>query len=166
MATTGREGMIGLPVFLGASSSPHASFCQIPGRSVQLGTEALHRILSNDGILHRILNRFTQVTMVQIAQNVVCNAAHTTDQRAARWMLMTQDRVGRNEFLLTQEFLAQMLSVQRPTVSEVARRLQADGLIRYRRGTVVISDRSGLERAACLCYGVVRSEFDAMGPDP
>jgi CRP-like cAMP-binding protein len=162
VATIGREGMAGLPLFLGATSSPQAAFCQVAGRAVRLSAVALREILGDDGVLHRVLNRFTQATMVQISQNVVCNATHTTSQRAARWLLTTQDRVGRDEFDLTQEFLAQMLGVQRPTVSETARRLHTDGLISYRRGTLTILDRQGLERIACTCYGIVHAEFEAM----
>jgi CRP-like cAMP-binding protein len=136
-ATIGREGMVGLPVFLGAASTPHAAFCpsrRVGGSAVKITAHLLRRVLADDGALHQALSRFTQTTMVQIAQNVVCNSTHATIQRAARWLLTTRDRVG-DEFLLTQEFLGQMLGVRRPTVSEVARRLQAEGLIRYRRAS-------------------------------
>lgn len=161
VATIGREGMAGLPLFLGVSSSPHASFCQIAGRSVRLGADDLRRLLGDDGMLHRALSRFTQATMVQMAQNVLCNSVHTAEQRAARWLLTTEDRMGRSEFVLTQEFLAQMLGVRRPTVSDLARRLQGRQLIRYRRGTMVITDRKGLEVAACPCYDILHQEFEA-----
>jgi CRP-like cAMP-binding protein len=119
-------------------------------------------VLSADGALHGLLNRFTQATMIQIAQNVVCNATHTLAQRAARWLLTTHDRVGCTEFALTQQFLSQMLGVRRPTVSETAGKLQAQGLIRYRRGTLTITDRPGLEQLTCSCYGIVRAEFDRL----
>lgn len=162
VATIGREGMVGLPLFLGTPTSPQTSFCQIPGPSVRLPAGELGRVLRLDGILHRLLNRFAQATMVQIAQNVVCNSAHSTEQRAARWLLTTQDRVRRDRFPLTQEFLAQMLGVRRPTVSTVAARLAGQGLIHYRRGAVSVADRAGLERMTCDCYWVVRAEFDVM----
>lgn len=163
VATIGAEGMVGLPLFLGAGSSPHSAFCQIPGTAARLAAEDLRRALTNDGALHRALNRFTQTTMVQIAQNVVCNSTHTSEQRAARWLLTTGDRVGRDEFPLTQQFLAQMLGVRRPTVSEIAGRLQAQALIRYTRGVITITDRAGLERATCSCYRIVKAEFDHLG---
>lgn len=162
VATIGREGMVGLPVFLGQTSSPHAAFCQIPGPAARLDAARLAAVLSDDGTLHRLLNRFTQATMIQIAQNVVCNASHTLAQRAARWLLTTHDRVGHDEFALTQEFLSQMLGARRPTVSQTAGKLQAQGLIRYRRGNITITDRRGLEKATCSCYGIVRAEFDKM----
>jgi CRP-like cAMP-binding protein len=162
VATIGFEGMAGLPVFLGAAASPHATFCQIPGPAARLSAGGLRASLNQDGALHAMLSRFTQATMVQIAQNVVCNNTHDTRQRACRWLLTTHDRIGRDEFLLTQEFLAQMLGVHRPTVSQVASQLQSDGLIRYSRGVITILGRHGLEQAACQCYAIVRAEFDAM----
>jgi CRP-like cAMP-binding protein len=113
-------------------------------------------------VLHALLNRFTQATMVQVAQNVVCNRTHPTEARLARWLATTEDRVGRDEFLLTQEFLGQMLGVHRPTVSETAQRVQAQGLIRYRRGVISITDRDGLERKVCNCYRIVQAEFNDL----
>jgi CRP-like cAMP-binding protein len=162
VATIGREGMVGLPVFLGATTSPHSAFCQIEGAAARLSVEDLRRALTRDGALHHALNRFTQATMVQIAQNVVCNGAHAVEQRAARWLLTTRDRVARDEFPLTHDFMAQMLGTRRPTVSEVARRLQGRGLIRYTRGRVSILDETGLRDTACDCYNIVKAEFDAM----
>lgn len=162
IATIGWEGMVGLPLFLGAGSSPHAAYCQVPGLAARLGADDLRRALTVDGALHHELNRFTQATMVQIAQNVVCNSTHATEQRAARWLLTTHDRVSSDEFPLTQQFLAQMLGVRRPTVSEIAGRLQVAGLIRYSRGTITITNRAGLEAVTCDCYRIVKTEFDRI----
>jgi CRP-like cAMP-binding protein len=162
VATIGHEGMVGLPAYLGATQSPQAAFCQVPGETVRMSVEEFREALSRDGALHELLNRFTQATMVQVSQNVVCNRTHSTEVRMARWLLTTQDRVGRDEFPLTQEFLAQMLGVHRPTVSETAQRIQAMGLIRYSRGVITITDRDGLERAACECYSIIKAEFDDL----
>lgn len=162
VATIGHEGMVGLPLFLGATSSPHAAFCQVPGQTARLDAEDLRRVLTGDGVLHRALNRLTQATMVQVAQNVVCNTSHDLEQRAARWLLTTQDRVTGDAYPLTQEFLAQMLGARRPTVSQIASRLQERGLIRYSRGVMQILDRPALEATACDCYQIVRREFDAI----
>lgn len=162
VATVGYEGMVGLPVYLGATSSPQAAFCQVPGDTVRIAVSDFRSALGRDGVLHGLLNRFTQATMVQVSQNVVCNRSHATETRMARWLLTTQNRVGRDEFPLTQEFLAQMLGVHRPTVSETARRIQAEGLIRYRRGIITIVDRDGLQRKACECYRIVEAEFDGL----
>lgn len=166
VATIGREGMVGLPLFLGATTSPHPCFCQVAGSAARLEASDLSRVLADDGALHRALNRLTQATMVQIAQNVVCNSTHDTRQRAARWLLTTEDRLGREEYQLTQEFLAQMLGVRRQTVSDTARQLQADGLIRYRRAQVTIVDRPKLLATSCECYQVVKAEFDALTAKP
>jgi CRP-like cAMP-binding protein len=162
VATIGHEGMVGLPAYLGATQSPQAAFCQIPGDTVRIGIGDFRQALSRGGALHDLLNRFTQATMVQVSQNVVCNRSHPTDARMARWLATTHDRVGRDEFPLTQEFMAQMLGVHRPTVSETAQRIQAMGLIRYRRGVITIADRGGLEQVACECYRIIRAEFDAL----
>src|SRR3712207_1532606 len=105
--------MAGLPAFLGTVQSPHDAYCQIAGSAVRLPTGELRRFLSEDGALHDLLHRYTQATMVQLSQNVACNRLHTTEERCARWLLQTRDRVGADEFTLTQEFLAQMLGVRR-----------------------------------------------------
>lgn len=162
VATMGREAMVGLPLFLGATTSPHPAFCQVAGKAARLSAADLKRALRGDGELHRALNRLTQATMVQIAQNVVCNGTHNAEQRAARWLLTTHDRVARDTFPLTQEFLSQMLAVRRPTVSEVAGRLQDQGLIRYSRGQMTITDRARLLEATCNCYAIVKREFDTL----
>lgn len=162
VATIGPEGMVGLPVYLGAGTSPHAAYCQVAGTAARLTATGLRQALSRDGALHTALNRLVQATMVQIAQNVVCNNSHSVEQRAARWLLTTHDRVAGDEFGLTQQFLAQMLGVRRATVSHVAGGLQSRGLISYRRGVVSILDRAGLEALACECYFTVKAEFDAL----
>lgn len=167
VATVGREAMVGMPVFLGAFSSPQMAFCQVPGQAARVSAGELRKLLTDGGSIHRLLNRCVQALMAQIAQNVVCNATHSVEQRAARWLLTTHDRVEANEFELTQEFLAQMLGVRRPTVSETASRFQEHGFIRYARGHLNIINRAGLEAITCACYKVVRAEFDALiGPDP
>jgi CRP-like cAMP-binding protein len=164
VATIGREGMVGLPVFLGTASSPHAAFCQVAGPAAKISSDHLRTVLADDGALHAALSRFTQATMVQIGQNVVCNSSHNAMQRAARWLLTTGDRVGSDKFLLTQEFLGQMLGLRRPTVSDTARQLQANGLIRYTRGQITITDRAGLHQTSCPCYAIVKADFDLIKP--
>jgi CRP-like cAMP-binding protein len=114
--------------------------------AARLSADDFRQALIGDGALHRSLNRYTQAIIVQIAQNVICNSTHSTEQRACRWLLTTHDRVGGDQFPLTQEFLAQMLGVRCPTVSEIASRLQSEGLIRYTRGVITICDRPQLER--------------------
>ena len=162
VGTVGFEGMIGLPLFLGAGASPNAAFCQIAGAAARITSGDLTDFLTVDGALHRLLHRYTQSTMVQLAQNVVCNSAHPVEQRMSRWLLMSADRVRSDTFQLTQEFLARMLGVRRATVSETASKLQADGLVQYSRGVITIIDRQRLQDAACECYGILRREFDQV----
>jgi CRP-like cAMP-binding protein len=160
VATVGNEGMIGLPVFLQATlTSAHMAFSQIPGQSLRMAAQRFTEHLDSAGRLHRVLHHYTQALITQIAQNAACNMAHSVEQRAARWLLMTHDRVAGDGFELTQEFLAQMLGANRTTVTAVGQSLQDDGLITYSRGKVTVLDRNGLERRACECYGVINAEF-------
>lgn len=162
VGTIGREGVAGLPAFLGATRSPNTVFCQVPGAALRVSTADLFQVLTGGGILHNRLHRYTQAMIIQLAQNVACNRMHTTEERAARWLLMTRDRVDSDEFPLTQQFLAQMLGVRRPTVSLTAGILQTAGLISYTRGVITITDPKGLEDAACVCYDTLRQQFDAL----
>lgn len=161
-ATVGCEGMVGLPLFLGRETMPSRALCQVEGQSQRLPAAAFRETVRRSEPLAALLRRYTQALMIQVAQSVACNRLHSIDERCARWLLMTHDRVGADQFALTQEFLAQMLGVRRPSVSTVASRLQRAGLIRYRRGRITVVDRKGLEAAACECYRIVRAEFDRL----
>jgi CRP-like cAMP-binding protein len=165
VATIGNEGMVGLPVFLQASvTSAHMAFAQVPGQSLRMEAARFGELASNSGNggLRLTMNRYTQALMSMIARAVACNALHSVAQRACRWLLMTHDRVGSDEFVLTQEFLGQMLGVTRASVNEVARELQEQGAIDYSRGRVTVLDRKQLESRSCECYRVIRVEFDRL----
>jgi CRP-like cAMP-binding protein len=162
MATVGLEGMVGLPVFLGTDTMPSRAFGQVAGNSLRITTAAFTAEVKRNGPLVRVLNRYTQALFNQVAQTTACNRVHLVEQRCARWLLQTHDRVGSDQFLLTQEFLAQMLGVRRSGVSAAAGLLQKAGLIRYARGRITILDRPGLNLAACECYGVIKREFDRL----
>lgn len=162
VGTIGFEGMVGLPAFLGSASSPHTAYNQVPGTAARVSVPALREVLADDGALHSELHRYTSATMVQLAQNVACNSSHHAEQRASRWLLTTHDRVRRATFPLTQEFFAQMLGLRRPTVSDIAQRLQDRGLIEYVRGRMTVLDRAGLERVTCECYWTVRQAFPGI----
>jgi CRP-like cAMP-binding protein len=165
VATVGREGFVGLPVFLQAQlTSAHRAMSQIPGRAVTLSTPDFMALGNSGGALQTALQRYTQALITQIAQNAACNRAHSVEQRCARWLLMTHDRVDGDGFLLTQEFLAQMLGVGRPAVNGAAQALQDAGCIAYSRGRMTIVDRARLESASCECYDVIRREFDRLTP--
>lgn len=165
VATIGNEGMAGLPVFLQATlTSSHRAFSQVPGQALRMPAAQFSEFVtsSQDGGLHRALNRYTQALMSMIARTVACNALHSVQQRACRWLLFTHDRAGEDEFLLTQEFLGQMLGVTRASVNEVAQELQNAGAIDYTRGRLRILDREQLESRSCECYEVIRKEFDRL----
>jgi len=162
VTTIGNEGMLGTTVFLGSDRTPLAAFAQVAGQAARMKASDLRAEIAQDGPLMKILLRYTQGLMVQIAQSGACNQLHSPKQRCARWLLMTHDRVGRDEFVLTQEFLCQMLGLRRATVSEVASSMQRAGLIRYTRGRISIIDRHALETACCECYGVICAEHGRM----
>jgi CRP-like cAMP-binding protein len=161
-ATVGNEGMVGVPVFLGAMQMAGQGFAQVPGSAWRLPAGALREEVRRGGTLSRLLGRYTQALFTLVAQSSACNRKHTVEQRCARWLLMTHDRVAGDNFELTQLFLSQMLGVRRATVTEAAGELQARGLIEYTRGRITIVDRAGLEAAACPCYGIIRAEFARM----
>ena len=162
MATIGREGMVGLPIFLEADTMPSRAFGQVPGGALRITAAAFTEEIKRNGPLVRVLNRYTLALFNQVAQTTACNRVHLLEQRCARWLLQTHDRVASDQFLLTQEFLAQMLGVRRSGVSAAAGLLQKAGLIRYARGRITVLDRPGLESAACECYGVIKREFDRL----
>ena len=162
IATVGNEGMVGLPAFLGADSIPGEAFCQVAGQAMRLPADVLHREASRRGALHDLLQRYTQAHINQIAQSAACSRVHSIDERCARWLLITRDQVGTDQFHLTQQFLAMMLGVRRAGVNAAASILQRAGYIRYGRGVITVTDRAGLESAACACYRIVRDEFDRL----
>jgi CRP-like cAMP-binding protein len=162
VGTVGHEGMVGLPVFLGADRSPAKVFCQVVGEADRMEAGAFREEAGWGGALHDLMRRYTQAVLNQIAQSVACNHLHSVEERMCRWLLMTHDRVGGDEFPMTHEFLSQMLGVRRASVTIVAGIFQKAGLIAYHRGTISILDRAGLEAASCECYHVVRREFDRL----
>jgi CRP-like cAMP-binding protein len=162
IATVGPEGMVGVPVFLGAEQMASKAFAQVPGEAARIEADAFRRAIAHSPALHRILLRYTLALMNQMAQNAACNRTHGVEERCARWLLMTQDRVHGDTFPLTQEFLAQMLGVRRPTVSIAAGMLAKAGLVSYVRGQMVILDREGLEAASCDCYRIIAREFERL----
>ena len=163
VGTMGNEGIAGLPVFLESGATENEVVAQIPGAARRVTAEAFAAGAQEQRTLRRLLNRYTQAYLAQVAQTAACNRLHGIEQRCARWLLMTHDRVGgADQFPLTQEYLAIMLGVRRAGVSVAAGALQDAGLIRYRRGDIQITDRDGLESASCECYGIVRGQFDRL----
>lgn len=162
VATVGNEGMIGLPLFLGAEITPGTSFSQIPGEALRMSAEHFRKAITRSVPFTKALHRYTQALMVQISQGNGCNRVHSLEERCARWLLLCHDRVGADEFELTQDFLSQMLGVRRASVNLAATAFQNAGFIEYSRGHIRVLNRKGLESASCHCYAVIRDEYDRM----
>jgi len=159
---TGREGMIGLPLLFGDDRNLTESLVQASGIALRLSAAAFRDALGESSTLHAFLLRYALAFHMQVAQTAACNGRHHLVRRLARWLLMSHDRSGGEAFPMTHEFLSMMLGVRRAGVSVAAGALQQAGYIRYERGVVAISDRSGLEAASCECYGVVRRESERL----
>jgi CRP-like cAMP-binding protein len=157
-AMIGREGMTGLAVFLGTGQSPVRTIVQVPMAGLRMEADALREELDRAGTLVSLLQRHTQVVMITMAQLIMCNRMHRLDQRAARWLLQVDDRVDEAPFKVTQEFLAQMIGVQRPALSVAMRQFKDAGLVRYARGQITIADRDGLLARSCGCTSVIAAE--------
>jgi CRP-like cAMP-binding protein len=166
VGTIGNEGMVGLPLLLGDHRAPTSVYVQVPGAGLRMTAARFSAELARSASMRTVMLRYAHALFNQVAQSAACNHFHTLQQRCCRWMLMTHDRMQSDEFLLTQEFLAMMLGVQRTGVSLAAGALQRAGLIRYRRGVVTILDRRGLRQRACECYGLSKREFDRLLGDP
>ncbi len=162
-ATVGFESAVGLLSGLGDLPAPSSIFAQIGGAAISVSSEALRQRAAQSPAFMRLILRFAQSNASQSDQSVACNALHNVSARLARWLLMTDDRVGNDTVPLTQEYLAVMVGVQRTTVSAAAAELKAANLIRYVRGRIEIIDRPGLERRACECYGVIHEAFARLG---
>jgi CRP-like cAMP-binding protein len=163
-ATVGDEGMLGIEAFFTDDPvAPGETLVQVPDTNVErLSVEDFRRELAERGALHHAVGRYAQAKIAEMIQTSACNAVHQVQQRCARWLLMTHDRMHEQDFNLSHEFLGVMLGVQRPTVSVIAATLQQAGLIRYAHGHVTVTNRKGLEAAACECYSVVRAHFDRL----
>jgi CRP-like cAMP-binding protein len=164
VGTVGNEGMAGLPAYLEAEASEGETFCQHEGACLRALVGPVIVAAAESPGIRRLLNRYTQAYMTQVAQSAACNRLHSIEQRCARWLLMTHDRmVGPTDLIhLKHDFLALMLGVRRAGVTIAAGALQDSGLIRYRRGAIRVLDRPGLEAASCECYGIVRRHFDRL----
>ncbi|MCE3250105.1 MAG: Crp/Fnr family transcriptional regulator, partial [Geminicoccaceae bacterium] len=163
-ATIGREGMIGFIAALGVPPRALArDVVQVPGRALRLPLTALQEAFAASPSIHQVCLCYVAALVAHVLQSVACNALHTVEARLARWLLLFQDRVdGIGALPITQELLAEMLGVQRTTVTAAARALQQAGLIAYKWGSVTVLDRAGLERVSCECYGVIREHYEQV----
>ena len=162
VAMIGDEGMVGLPLLVGAQTTANRVIVQVPGEALRMSADALRDEAGRDGPLRRVLVLYHIAFFAQVSQAVACNGLHSVHQRCRRWLLMTQDRAHSDVFPMTHEFLAQMLGVRRSTVSEVLEPFQAEGLIRYSRGKITVLKRDGLMAGACECYRRINEEFEHL----
>jgi CRP-like cAMP-binding protein len=160
--TVGSDGMTGIAVFHGVSASRLKGIGQIAGEARRLSTENFHLLTESCNAFYRMLHRYSQFVFETVSQSAACNRLHVIEQRCARWLLMSQDRVGRDEFKLTQEFLAEMLGVRRPGVTVAMGALEKAGFIAHARGVITVVDRAGLEGATCECYRTITTRQDEL----
>ena len=164
IAVTGKEGLVGISLFMGGESTPSRAVVQSAGHGYRVRGSILKRMFESSGDVQHLLLRFTQALITQMTQTAVCNRHHAVDQQLCRWLLLMLDRLASNEVLMTQELIANMLGVRREGVTEAAGKLQAEGLIEYRRGRISVRNRRQLEARVCECYGVVKREYERLLP--
>jgi CRP-like cAMP-binding protein len=164
IAVVGKEGIVGVALFMGGETTPSRGIVQSAGHAYRLRGQHLKEEFMRAAELQRVLLRYTQALLTQMAQTAVCNRHHSVDQQLCRWLLLTFDRLPSNELTMTQELIANLLGVRREGVTEAAGNLQRAKLIRYSRGRIALVDRPGLEARSCECYAVVKKEFDRLLP--
>jgi CRP-like cAMP-binding protein len=164
MGVFGREGVFGLVSAFVSRESLGRYMVQIPGCASRIASERLNEAVEASPPVRQLIRRHIEALLAKTFQTVACNAVHSVDARCCRWILSTHDRVDQDTLPLTHEFLAEMLGVQRSTVSIIARTLQTAGLIAQSRGVITVVDRAGLEDAACECYGIIRAHYDRLLP--
>ncbi len=164
-AGVGNEGVVGVSLFMGGDTTSSSGVVQTAGQAWRLDRHTLKEEFARGSALQRLLLRYTQALMTQMAQTAVCNRHHSVEQQLCRWLLLTLDRLPDRELVMTQELVASMLGVRRESVTDAAGRLQQAGYIRYRRGHIGVLSRAGLESSVCECYGVVKKELDRLLSD-
>lgn len=165
IAVVGKEGIVGVSLFMGGETTPSRAVVQSAGDAYRLKGPLLKDEFYLAGPMQRLLLRYTQALLTQMAQTAVCNRHHSLDQQLCRWLLLSLDRLPSNELIMTQELIANMLGVRREGVTEAAGHVQRAGLIEYHRGRITVLDRPGLEARSCECYAVVKNEYDRLLPE-
>ncbi len=162
VGTIGREGMSAFPLLLGAATTANDCYCQVSGYAIRIDVDVFRTLSAGDLRFRRLLDRYLQAYMNMLGQLAACNRLHSIYERCSRWLLLTQDRVGRDEIALTHEYLAMMLGTGRSGVTIAAATLRQAGFISYAHGKITILDRAGLENASCECYEVAREQFAGL----
>jgi CRP-like cAMP-binding protein len=159
----GSREMVGINAFMGGRETTQTEYIvQVPGKAVRMKADLLLHEFDTNKSLRDVMLKYTQAYMAQISQNVACNRLHTIEQRMARWLLESSDRLNSDQLFLSHEFLSHMLGVRRASISDTASHLQDKGLIQYGRNQIKTIDRHGLEETSCECYGVIKQEYDRL----
>jgi len=158
----GREGIVGINIFLGGAVTPDKAIVQLPGGAMRMKSKDLRKEVRFGSPLQRLLLGYTRTFLAVISQSVACSQHHNVEQRLARWLLTMSDYAGSGEFLMVQESIAAMLGVRRVGITEAAGRLQAAALIGYRRGRMSVLDQAGLEKKSCECYRFIRKQYEQL----
>jgi CRP-like cAMP-binding protein len=161
-AVVGSEGMIGLSVIMGVEKATNEALVQAEGLALRMQADDLRAAFSKESALRDSLMNYIHLLLTMLSQNAACNRMHTVEERLARWLLLTHDRVGKNDFVFTQEFMSHMLGVRRAGVSVAANTLRRAGLIDYQRGEITVLNRPGLEDASCECYRTIEALGDGF----
>jgi CRP-like cAMP-binding protein len=164
IAVVGREGVVGISLFLGGGSTPSRAVVQSAGEGYRLRSSVVKEEFDRSHPVMHLMLRYTQALITQMSQTAVCNRHHSLSQQLCRWLLLSLDRLSSNELVMTQELIGNMLGVRREGVTEAALELQKAGVIRYARGHITVLDRPALEGRTCECYSVVKREYDRLLP--
>ena len=163
-AGVGNEGVVGISLFMGGNTTPSSALVQTAGHAYRLERRKLMQEFNRAGLMQRLLLRYTQALLTQMAQTAACNRHHSVEQQLCRWLLLTLDRLPTTELTMTQELIANMLGVRREGITEAAGNLRRAGFISYRRGHITVLDRLGLEKSTCECYAVIKKELRRLLP--
>jgi CRP-like cAMP-binding protein len=164
-AGVGNEGVVGIALFMGGNTTSSSAVVQTAGHAYRLSGRLVKQEFERAGVLQRLLLRYTQALVTQMAQTAACNRHHSVEQQLCRWLLLTLDRMRTSDLVMTQELVASMLGVRREGITEAAGNLQRAGMIRYRRGHIEVLERKGLEARSCECYAVVHKEIERLLSD-
>jgi CRP-like cAMP-binding protein len=162
IAVVGKEGLVGVSLFMGGGSTPSRALVQSDGVGLRMAADRFIKEFNRSAFVLHLMLRYTQALITQMTQTAVCNRHHTVDQQLCRWLLLSLDRVDGDKLIMTQKLIADMLGVRREGVTEAAHKLQSAGLIEYARGHITVLNRKELERRSCECYEVVKLEYDRL----
>jgi len=162
IAGVGREGVVGLPLFMGGDTTPSSAVVQTAGHAYRLQRHVFEQAFQRAGAMQGLLLRYAQFLIEQVSLTAACNRHHSVEQQLSRWLLLALDRAAGRDLVMTQELVANMLGVRRESVTEAAGKLQRIGVIRYRRGHITVVDRQGLQSRSCECYSVVKKQLDRL----